>query len=87
MDSQTAYLFNKNYCNNINFGDNYVDKFGFTINYNKNVLQWMDHEIPLQNPDAFFNNNMFIDLNNNLCLQKEDNMFDQILDVKYEQLT
>ncbi len=28
----------------------------------------MDHEIPLKNPDEFFDNYMFIDVNNELCL-------------------
>ncbi len=55
----------------------------------------MDHEIPLKDPDEFFNKNMLIDLNNELCLNKEDNMFDQeildiyairILDAKYKQV-
>ncbi len=77
------------------FGANFLDKFGFTINYNDNVLQWMDHEIPFKNPEEFFNNKMFIDLNNELHLNKEDNMFDQeildncaawILNAKYEQV-
>ncbi len=58
-------------------GANFLYKFGFTINYNDNLLQWMDHKIPLTNLDEFFNNNMFLDLNNELCLNKEDNMFDQ----------
>ncbi len=55
----------------------------------------MDHEIPLKNPDEFFSKNMLIDLNDELCLNKEHNMFDQeilnnyaagILDAKYEQV-
>ncbi len=55
----------------------------------------MDHEIPLKNPDDFFSKNMLIDLNNELCLNKEDDMFDQeildnyaarILDAKYKQV-
>ncbi len=55
----------------------------------------MDHDISLKNPDEFFSKNMLIDLNNELCLNKEDNMFDQeilnnyaaiILDAKYEQV-
>ncbi len=80
---------------NIIFGTNFLDKFGFTINYNENLLQWIDHEIPLKNPDEFSNNNMFIDLNDDLCLSKEDSMFDQeildnygvqILDAKYKQV-
>ncbi len=41
----------------------------------------MDHEIPLKNPNEFFKANMFIDLNNKLYQDKEDDMFDQkILD-------
>ncbi len=72
-----AYLFNQNCQCNIIFGANFLDKFGFTINYNDNLLQWMDHKIPLKNPDEFFNKNMLIDLNDILCLNKEDNMFDQ----------
>ncbi len=55
----------------------------------------MDHEVPLRNPDEFFNNNMFINLSNELCFNKEDDMFDQeilnnyatqILDAKYKQV-
>ncbi len=55
----------------------------------------MDHEIPLKAPDKFFSNNMSIDLNDELCLAKEDGIFDQeILDnyaaqihnAKYEQV-
>ncbi len=55
----------------------------------------MDHEIPFKNPEEFFNNKMFIDLNNELHLNKEDNMFDQeildnyatqILDTKYKKV-
>ncbi len=56
----------------------------------------MDHEIPLKNPDEFFSTNMQIDLNNELCLNKEVNIFDweildnyaaRILDAKYEQVS
>ncbi len=55
----------------------------------------MDHEIPLKNPEDFFSKNMFIDLNNELCFNKEDDVFNQeilnnyaarILDAKYEQV-
>ncbi len=55
----------------------------------------MDHEKPLKNPDKFIDNIKFIDLKNELCLKKEDDMFDQeildnysawILDAKYEQV-
>ncbi len=55
----------------------------------------MDHEIPLKNPDEFFSKNMLIDLNDEFCLNKEDDMFDReildnyaarILDAKYEQV-
>ncbi len=93
IDSQTAYSFDEDCRYNFVFGADFLDKFGFTINYNDNLLQWMDHEISLKKPDEFFNNNMFIGLNNELCLKKEDNMFDQeildiyaaqILDMKYE---
>ncbi len=51
----------------------------------------MDHEIL----DEFFSNNMLIDLNNELCITKQDDMFDweildnyaaQILDAKYKQV-
>ncbi len=76
IDSQTAYLFNQNCQYNIIFGANFLDKFGFTINYNDNLLQWMDHKIPLKNPDEFSSNNMLIDLNNELCLNKEGDMLD-----------
>ncbi len=60
-----------------------------------NITTISDHEIPLKNPNGFFNNNIFVNLNNELCLNKEDNMFDQelldnndtqILDAKYEQV-
>ncbi len=55
----------------------------------------MDHETPLKNSNEFFTNNMPIDLNDDICLTKEDNMFDQeilnnyatqILDAKYKQI-
>ncbi len=55
----------------------------------------MDHETPLNNPDEFLSMNMLIDLNGELCLNKEDNMLDQeilnnyaarILDAKYKQV-
>ncbi len=55
----------------------------------------MDHEILLKNPDEFFSKNMLIDPNDELCLTKENGMFDQeivdnyaarILDAKYEQV-
>ncbi len=95
IDSQTAYSFDQSCRYDIIFGADFLDKFGFTINYNNNILQWMDHEIPLKNPDEFFSKNMLIDLNHELCLNKEDDMFDQeildnyatrILDAKYEQV-
>ncbi len=53
----------------------------------------MDHEIPLKNPNDFFSKKMLIDLNDELCLNKEGDMFDKeilnnyaarILDAKYE---
>ncbi len=37
----------------------------------------MDHKISLMKPDEFFNTNTFIDLNNKLCQDQEDNMFEQ----------
>ncbi len=43
IDSQVAYSFDKNYQYNIIVGADFLDKFGFTINYNDNLLQWMDH--------------------------------------------
>ncbi len=86
------YLFDQY---DIIFGADFLDNIGFTINYNDNVLQLMDHEIPFKNPDKFFSNNILINLNDKLCLNKEDDMFDQeilnnyvaqILDAKYEQV-
>ncbi len=93
IDSQVAYLFDQNCQYDIVFGANFLDKSGFTINCNDNLLQWMDHEIPFKNPDEFFSKNILIDLNIKLYLNKEHNMFDQeildnyaarILDAKYE---
>ncbi len=46
------------------------------MSYNSNMLQWMDHEISLKNPDEFFSNNMRLDINNQLCQDQEDDMFD-----------
>ncbi len=43
IDSQTAYSFDQDCRYDIIFGANFLDKFGFTINYNDNLLQWMDH--------------------------------------------
>ncbi len=80
---------------NIIFGPNFLDEFGFTINYNENILQWLDHEISLKNPDEFLNNDMFIDLNYQLSQHKKGDMFEQeifnnyatqILDAKYKQV-
>ncbi len=51
------------------FSASFLEKIGFTLNYNKNILQWIDH-------DNFFSNNMFIDINDKLCRCKEDNMFE-----------
>ncbi len=88
-------MFDKDCQYDIIFGANYLDKFGFTINYNDNLLQLMEHEITLKNPDEFFSKNMLIDLIDELCLNNEDNMFDweildnyatRILDAKYEQV-
>lgn len=88
--AQIAYLFDAHCCYNIIFDADFLD-----INYNNNILQWMDHKIPLKNPDEFFTNNMPFDLNDDICLTKEENMFDweilnnyakQILDAKYKQI-
>ncbi len=67
IDSQVAYSFNKNCQYNIIFGVDFLYKFGFTINYDENIFQWMDHKISLKNPDEFFSTNMFINLNKKLC--------------------
>ncbi len=32
-------MFDKDCCYHIIFGANFLDKFGFTINYNNNILQ------------------------------------------------
>lgn len=80
---------------NIIFWTNFSDKFGFTINYNETILQWVDHEISLKDPNEFFGNNMIVELNYKICQVKDVNMFDQkrfdshavhILDAKYEQV-
>ncbi len=77
------------------FGANFLNKCGFTTNYNDNVLQWVDHKIPLKDPNEIFDNHMFIDLNEKICQTDEDNMFNQvivdsyaacILDGKYQQV-
>ncbi len=55
----------------------------------------MDHEISLKNPDEFFSNNILIELNNQLCQDKEVDIIDQkildnyaarILDAKHNQV-
>ncbi len=77
------------------FGANFLDKFDLTINYNDYIVQLMDYEITLKNPDEFFSNTMFIDHNDDICLTKADDMFDWeilnnyavwILDAKYKQV-
>ncbi len=77
------------------FGSNFLEKFGFTINYDDNIPQSLDYITPLKDPNEFFNNNMFIDLNGKLCQSEEHNMFDWkilnnyvscILDAKYDQV-
>ncbi len=59
---QGNYQFKKSICDT-----SFLDKFGFTINYKDNVLQWMEHEISLKDPNEVFNSDMFIDLNNKHC--------------------
>ncbi len=55
----------------------------------------MDQKISLKNPDKYFSTNMFVELNDQSCQDKEDEMFEpeildnyaaQILDAKYEQV-
>ncbi len=36
------------------FGANFLDKFGFTLNYNEHILQWMNYKISLINLYEFF---------------------------------
>ncbi len=71
-----AYLFDKSCQYDVIFGANFLDMFDVTINYNETILQWMDLEISIKNFDKFFNTNMSIDLNNKLCYDKDDNMFE-----------
>ncbi len=54
----------------------FLDKFGFTITYSKKIIQWVDHEIPLKDPNKLFDTNMVTDLNDTPCLGKEDDIFD-----------
>ncbi len=85
IDSQVAYLFDKKSQYNIIFGADH-DKFGFTINYNENILKSIDHKISRNNPDEFFKTNMFIDLNDNYAKIKKTTCFNrQLQDAKYKQ--
>ncbi len=77
------------------FGANFLDKFGFAINYNEYIIRWVDHSIPLKDPHEIFGPKMLKNLNDQLCQEKEDNMFDckildnyaaQILHTEYEQI-
>ncbi len=56
------YQFKKSICDT-----SFLDKFGITINYKDNVLQRMEHEISLKDPNEVFHSDMFIDLNNKHC--------------------
>lgn len=49
-----ADTFNEYCWYNIIFGAESLDKFGFTINLNVNVLQWVEHEIPLKDSNKFY---------------------------------
>ncbi len=73
-------MLNDNCQYNIIFSANFLDKFGFTINYNEKILPWIDHKISLKNLNECFLNNMFIDLYNQLCQHKEDMFKQEVLE-------
>ncbi len=42
------------HCNNIIFGANFLNKCGITLDYENNLIQWMEYIIPLHNASEFF---------------------------------
>ncbi len=78
-------------------GADVLDKFGLTITINsdEHIIKWVDHSIPLKDPHKFFGPNMLTNLNDQLCQDKEEEMFKcdlldnysaRILRAKYEQV-
>ncbi len=63
VDTQITCTFDKKGQHDIIAGAHFLDKFDFTINYNKIILKWVDHEIPLKDPIKFFDTNMLSDFN------------------------
>lgn len=59
------------------FCADFLDKFGCNINHDDKVLQWVKHEILVNNLNDFFGIEMLTDLNNNLCQANKDDMFDK----------
>ncbi len=41
-------------CYNIIFGANFLDKCGMTLDYDNNLVQWMEYTIPLHDALEFF---------------------------------
>lgn len=71
-----TYTFDEACQCNVIFGANFLDKFGFTLNYNEKVLQWVDHKIPPKDW-VLCGKEMLTELNNNHCQTKSINMIDQ----------
>ncbi len=77
------------------FWEHFLDKFCFSINYDDHTVKWVDYIIPLKDSHEFFGPNMLTDLNDQLCQDKEEEIFEhhlldnysaRILDTKYEQV-
>ncbi len=67
IDSHIAFVFDQNCQCDIILEANFLDKFGFTINYDDHTINWVDHSIPLKDPHELFGSNMLTDLNDQLC--------------------
>ncbi len=95
IDSHVAYVFDQNCQYDIIKGANFLDKFGFSINYDDHTIKWVEHSISLKDPHEFFVTNMLDDFNDQLCQDTEEEIFElnlldnysaRILDIKYEQV-
>ncbi len=68
--SHNTYLFDQNCHYSIILGADFLDKFGFTINYADHIIMWIDLSIPLKDPHKLFCPEMLNDLNNQLSHKK-----------------
>lgn len=76
IDTQLAFTFNKNCQHDTIFGANIFKIFGSTSITIK-IIQWVEHDIPLKDPNEFFGKTMLTDFNDNPFQAKEQDMFDQ----------